>query len=115
MSGPQAKGVDEGELRFYSRSFQAINVQLADSLDLSSLFRIPEFRELWSSLKTPDAVDRAKDLASQGLSTTSQAPSGSRGNFRGKRGGKGRGTGNRKFKIQNTHLQGVDLSKDFTG
>lgn len=64
-------------------------------------------------------MDRAKDLASHGLSSTSsQTASGTRGTFRGgKRGGRGGrgGSANRKVKIQNTHLEGVDLSKDFTG
>ncbi|WFD30931.1 hypothetical protein MSPP1_001957 [Malassezia sp. CBS 17886] len=74
-----------------------------------------EFRDLWHGLKVPDVVDLAGDLESEGLNATkmvdttpkaTQAPA-----TRGKKGK--RGAAPRKFKLQNTHLQGVDLSRDF--
>ena len=77
-----------------------------------------EFKELWHSLNVPDVVDLATDLENEGLSatklieTTPKATSHS--NTAAQRGKKGkRGTAPRKFKLQNTHLKGVDLSRDF--
>lgn len=133
LSGPEAKGVDQGESGFSLFLWKMINRNIRhfhffaevfwsqSSFGFSSCpsFVSPEFRDLWASIKTPDAVDRARDLAAHGLSSTSsQTASGSRGTFRGgKRGGRGGrgGSANRKVKIQNTHLEGVDLTKDFSG
>lgn len=76
-----------------------------------------EFKQLWHGLQVPNVVDLAADLENEGLSATrtvetvprTQAPSGAA--QRGKKGK--RGNAPRKFKLQNTHLKGVDLSKDF--
>lgn len=76
-----------------------------------------EFKDIWRSLKTPDPVTLAEELAEAGLSlasanasTTAQANAGQRK----KKGRKGPGAG-RRLKITNTHLkdEGIDLSKDY--
>lgn len=75
-----------------------------------------EFKELWRSLRVPDVVDLTTDLESEGLSATKEidnAPK-AQASAPAQRGRKSRrGAAPRKFKLQNTHLQGVDLSKDF--
>ena len=77
-----------------------------------------EFKELWHSLNVPNVVDLATDLENEGLSATKlieTAPKAtSHSTTAAQRGKKGkRGTAPRKFKLQNTHLKGVDLSRDF--
>lgn len=86
-----------------------------------------EFRDLWAQAKVPDAVDLARQLEAEGMSsgnliqstaTNSQhGAANGRGGKRGGRGGAKRGTGSsgRRGKLQNTHLVGVDLSKDYLG
>lgn len=83
------------------------------------------FRSLWSQVKVPDAVDLARQLEAEGLggssvdlirSTASNSGANARGmGKRGGRGGKRGGGAGRRGKLQNTHLVGVDLSKDYTG
>ncbi|WFC95175.1 hypothetical protein MBRA1_001822 [Malassezia brasiliensis] len=77
----------------------------------------PEFKELWRSLRVPDVVDLAADLESEGLSTTKEVDNApkvqAQPSQRGRKGKPKRGAAPRKFKLQNTHLQGVDLSRDF--
>lgn len=75
-----------------------------------------EFKELWHELKVPDLVDLPKELEREGLSTTDMldAPISAAqlaANAKNKK--KKKGTGARRFKLQNTHLEGVDLSQDF--
>jgi hypothetical protein len=76
-----------------------------------------EFRELWHGLQVPNVVDLASDLESEGLTATKMyetAPKNQVAPAPAQRGKKGRrGAAPRKFKLQNTHLKGVDLSKDF--
>ncbi|CAO1620559.1 unnamed protein product [Sympodiomycopsis kandeliae] len=87
-----------------------------------------EFKDLWHQIKVPDAVDLARSLESDGLtsanlisstSTNSGHGAGNRGGKRGGRGGKrggGAGSGgNSRSKLQNTHLKDVDLTKDYVG
>lgn len=77
----------------------------------------PEFKELWRSLRVPDVVDLTADLESEGLSTTKEVDNAPKVQVqqtqRGRKGKPKRGAAPRKFKLQNTHLQGVDLSRDF--
>ncbi|PWN20695.1 hypothetical protein BCV69DRAFT_312646 [Microstroma glucosiphilum] len=80
-----------------------------------------EFRELWHQQKVPDAVDLARSLEADGLtsanliaSTATHSGAANRGGKRGGRGGKKGDSRGRKVRIQNTHLEGVDLSKDYT-
>ncbi|WFD01612.1 hypothetical protein MOBT1_000288 [Malassezia obtusa] len=68
-------------------------------------------------LRVPDVVDLAADLESEGLSATKEIDNAPKVQpqqaQRGRKGKPKRGAAPRKFKLQNTHLQGVDLSKDF--
>ncbi|GAK63003.1 transcription initiation factor IIE subunit beta [Moesziomyces antarcticus] len=75
-----------------------------------------EFKELWHELKVPDLVDLPKELEREGLTTTDMldAPVSAAqlaANAKNKK--KKKGSGPRRFKLQNTHLEGVDLSQDF--
>lgn len=75
-----------------------------------------EFKELWHELKVPDLVDLPKELEREGLSTTDMldAPiSAAQAAANAKNKKKKKGAGARRFKLQNTHLEGVDLSQDF--
>ncbi|WFC99176.1 hypothetical protein MYAM1_001920 [Malassezia yamatoensis] len=76
-----------------------------------------EFKELWRSLQVPNLVDMTADLESEGLSRTKEVEDQPKVQAqqatRGRRGKAKRGAAPRKFKLQNTHLQGVDLSRDF--
>ncbi|GAA5915611.1 transcription factor TFIIE subunit TFA2 [Sporobolomyces salmoneus] len=73
-----------------------------------------EFRDLWHSLKTPMGDDLVTELQTAGLTSSSLPPPNpvQRGK-KGLKGKKGLGSSNRRFKITNTHLKEVDLSKDF--
>ncbi|GAA5930785.1 transcription factor TFIIE subunit TFA2 [Sporobolomyces koalae] len=73
-----------------------------------------EFRDLWHSLKTPQGDDLTTELQTAGLTSSSLPPPNPV--VKGKKGAKGKkglGSSNRRFKITNTHLKEVDLSKDF--
>jgi len=73
-----------------------------------------EFNTMWHKLKLPDQITIAKELEEGGMKTTStlasELPSSTANIKKPKKKG-----GNRKIKIQNTHLKelGIDLSKDF--
>ena len=60
---------------------------------------------------------RGTSLIAEGLSTTKEVDNTpkvqSQSAQRGRKGKPKRGAAPRKFKLQNTHLQGVDLSRDF--
>ncbi|PWN96232.1 hypothetical protein FA09DRAFT_344014 [Tilletiopsis washingtonensis] len=79
-----------------------------------------EFKTLWHAQTIPDAVDLPRELAAEGLRTiqTHIDPEAEEKRAkaalaaRGGKGGRGRGKG-RKVRVQNTHLEGVDLSRDF--
>lgn len=70
----------------------------------------------WTSPRTWRAV-RGTSLIAEGLSTTKEVDNTpkvqSQSAQRGRKGKPKRGAAPRKFKLQNTHLQGVDLSRDF--
>jgi transcription initiation factor TFIIE subunit beta len=72
-----------------------------------------EFLDLWHSLKVPNDVDLLKALASEGLQATTaealipKAPMGT------KKKGKKSAPRQRQVRITNTHLKGVDLSRDW--
>jgi len=74
-----------------------------------------EFRTLWSSLKTPDAVTLASDLKSAGLTTATAVQSTVPTQQKKKKGRKGPGSHNRRHKFTNVHLKGtgIDLTKDY--
>ncbi|PWN92481.1 hypothetical protein FA10DRAFT_285347 [Acaromyces ingoldii] len=83
-----------------------------------------EFRELWHSLPVPEPVDMYKYLAEKGLSAAQAAQSASqqaaanasamaaRGRGRGRGSSRGSGRG-RKVRIQNTHIEGIDISRNY--
>lgn len=78
--------------------------------------RIVEFKTLWHDLKVPDVVDLPRELEQGGLTTTEMldtSQSAAQVAANGKNKKKKKGTGARRFKLQNTHLEGVDLSQDF--
>ena len=68
--------------------------------------------DLWHSLKVPTDADLLKALASEGLQATTaeasipKAPT-------GKKKGKKSAPRQRQVRITNTHLKGVDLSRDW--
>ncbi|KAM0786154.1 hypothetical protein ACM66B_006962 [Microbotryomycetes sp. NB124-2] len=69
-----------------------------------------EFRDLWSTLKTPIEDELANELRSAGLSAASAANKAAPVVVKKK--AKGRKSSNRRVKIVNTHLRGqVDLSR----
>ncbi|GAA6007496.1 hypothetical protein JCM11491_004184 [Sporobolomyces phaffii] len=73
-----------------------------------------EFRDLWHSLKTPLGDDLVSELQTAGLTSSSLPPPNPvQKGKKGIKGKKGLGSSNRRFKITNTHLKEVDLSKDF--
>jgi hypothetical protein len=63
-----------------------------------------------SLLYHPDGLTSANLIAS----TATHSGAANRGGKRGGRGGKKGDSRGRKVRIQNTHLEGVDLSKDYT-
>jgi transcription initiation factor TFIIE subunit beta len=71
-----------------------------------------EFLDLWHSLKVPTDADLLRALASEGLQATTaealipKAPT-------GKKKGKKSAPRQRQVRITNTHLKGVDLSRDW--
>ncbi|PWN47640.1 hypothetical protein IE53DRAFT_401771 [Violaceomyces palustris] len=73
-----------------------------------------EFKTLWHELKVPDLVDLPKELENEGLTTADMldAPIPGGGVVAKKKKGK-KGAGSRRVKLQNTHLEEVDLSKDY--
>ncbi|KAF7975261.1 hypothetical protein HWV62_10136 [Athelia sp. TMB] len=71
-----------------------------------------EFLDLWHSLKTPNDADLVKALASEGLAATQAEESIPKGPATKKKGRKS-APRQRQVKITNTHLKGVDLSKDY--
>ncbi|KAN0060604.1 hypothetical protein ACQY0O_007262 [Thecaphora frezii] len=72
-----------------------------------------EFKTLWHELKVPDLVDLPKELEKEGLSTTDMLDAPVPANALAKKKKGKKGPGQRRFKLQNTHLEGVDLSTDF--
>lgn len=74
------------------------------------------FLTWWTSRRTSRAV-RGRTLTAEGLSTTKEVDNAPKVQVqqtqRGRKGKPKRGAAPRKFKLQNTHLQGVDLSRDF--
>lgn len=110
--GRRIESVDEGECARYRRS--------RPEADASPT----EFRELWHSLPVPEPVDMYKYLAEKGLSAAQAAQSASqqaaanasamaaRGRGRGRGSSRGSGRG-RKVRIQNTHIEGIDISKHY--
>lgn len=70
-----------------------------------------EFIEIWDNLTNPVEADLLKALERSGLQATlsedlpAAAPK--------KKGKKNKGTAKRIHKITNTHIAGVDLSKDY--
>ncbi|KAK4048396.1 hypothetical protein OIV83_004742 [Microbotryomycetes sp. JL201] len=72
-----------------------------------------EFRDLWSTLKTPIEDELANELRSAGLSAASAASKPAPVVVKKK--AKGRKSSNRRVKIVNTHLRGqVDLTRPST-
>ncbi|GAA6063497.1 hypothetical protein JCM10212_004456 [Sporobolomyces blumeae] len=72
-----------------------------------------EFRDLWHSLKTPLPDDLTDELRTAGLTSSSVPSANPVVKKKLGKGRKGPGSSNRRFKITNTHLKEVDLSKDF--
>lgn len=72
---------------------------------------VVEFRALWSTLKTPVEADLVKALEKDGLQATLSEASPSKQPLK-KKGKKPKAT-NRVGKITNTHIEGVDLTKDY--
>lgn len=110
--GRRIESVDEGECARCRRS--------RPEADASPT----EFRELWHSLPVPEPVDMYKYLAEKGLSAAQAAQSASqqaaanasamaaRGRGRGRGSSRGSGRG-RKVRIQNTHIEGIDISRNY--
>jgi transcription initiation factor TFIIE subunit beta len=71
-----------------------------------------EFRELWDNLNLPPEADILKSLAQDGLQATMTEALPVRQLPSKKKGKKARAT-TRQTKITNTHLPGIDLSKDY--
>jgi len=68
----------------------------------------PEFQQLWTSVKIPDDIDLEKEMAKANLPMMKQEA-------RKRPGPKSRKQNKqRKVKLTNTHLQDIDLTKDFT-
>src|SRR5690606_13225354 len=70
----------------------------------------PEFREIWHRLRIPDEVDLPKELEKAGLTHMQVFDKKGPGVEAPKRKQVKR---NRKMKITNTHMKGLDLTKDF--
>ncbi|KAG2220115.1 hypothetical protein INT45_006143 [Circinella minor] len=68
-----------------------------------------EFRKMWGSIKIPDETDLPKALENAGLKTMEVFEKKIVSEPKLKRSK----TRNRKFKITNTHLANIDLSKDY--
>jgi len=70
----------------------------------------PDFKEMWHSLKIPDETDLPRELEKAGLKTmevfekkvAKAEPKLKKAKQR-----------NRRVKITNTHLEGIDLTKDY--
>ncbi|KAF8674898.1 General transcription factor IIE subunit 2 [Rhizoctonia solani] len=71
-----------------------------------------EFIDLWNKLTVPPEADMIKALESEGLQI-STAESSSKSNGQQKKKGKKSAPRQRPVKITNTHLQGIDLTKDY--
>ncbi|KAM0750575.1 hypothetical protein T439DRAFT_380464 [Meredithblackwellia eburnea MCA 4105] len=73
-----------------------------------------EFRLLWNGLRTPVDEELANELHAAGLSSSSSTTLPTKPTT-GKKGSKQKkpGQNNRKHKITNTHLEEIDLSRDF--
>jgi transcription initiation factor TFIIE subunit beta len=71
-----------------------------------------EFVDLWHSLKVPNETDLLKDLASEGLQATAAEATIPK-TAMAKKKGKKTVHRQRHAKITNTHLVGIDLSKDY--
>lgn len=72
-----------------------------------------EFKDLWHELKVPDLVDLPKELEREGLSTTDMLDAPISAAQLASSKDKKKKKGARKFRLQNTHLEGIDLSQDF--
>jgi len=68
------------------------------------------FKDLWHSLKVPAAEDLSKELEKAGLKSMEVYESKINPKNKVKKKSKQR---NRKVKITNTHLEGIDLTKDY--
>jgi len=73
---------------------------------------LTEFRELWDNLNVPPEADILKSLEQDGLQATMTEALPTKQLPNKKKGKKSRAT-NRQTKITNTHLPGIDLSKDY--
>jgi transcription initiation factor TFIIE subunit beta len=69
-----------------------------------------DFREIWHRLRIPDEVDLPKELEKAGLTHMQVFDKKGSGEAPSKRKPVRR---NRKMKITNTHMKGLDLTKDF--
>jgi len=72
-----------------------------------------EFLDLWHSLKVPNDADLLKALASEGLQVTAAEASVAKAPTTTKKKGKRSAPKQKQVRITNTHLKGVDLSKDW--
>lgn len=73
---------------------------------------LAEFLDLWHSLKVPNEVDLRRALEQEGLQTTAAEAPVPKGQT-GKKKGRKSAPRQRQVRITNTHLKGVDLSKDW--
>ncbi|KDN48354.1 hypothetical protein RSAG8_02946, partial [Rhizoctonia solani AG-8 WAC10335] len=71
-----------------------------------------EFIKLWHTLVVPPEADMIRALESEGLQITTAESSAKSNGLQKKKGKKG-APRQRPVKITNTHLQGIDLSKDY--
>ncbi|KAF9929098.1 hypothetical protein BGZ65_005939 [Modicella reniformis] len=69
----------------------------------------PEFREIWHRLRIPDEVDLPKELEKAGLTHMQVFDKKGAGEAPKRK----QVRRNRKMKITNTHMKGLDLTKDF--
>jgi transcription initiation factor TFIIE subunit beta len=68
-----------------------------------------EFKSVWSSLKIPDETDLTRDLKSAGMKTSEV----SKIKITHKQPPKKKSSSNRKIKLTNQHLEGIDLTQDY--
>ncbi|KAF9919301.1 hypothetical protein BX616_009333 [Lobosporangium transversale] len=69
----------------------------------------PEFREIWHRLRIPDEIDLPKELEKAGLTHMQVFDKKGPGEVPKRK----QVRRNRKMKITNTHMKGLDLTKDF--
>jgi len=105
--------VDYQELQNSGKVFTITNIEnrepiLFALLDHFKIELFPEFKNLWSSVKIPDDVDLEKEMEQAGLKMIEQEKRNKRPAPKTKR-----KQINRKVKLTNTHLEDIDLTKDF--